>query len=64
MRFNPGLCGQGNGSVLFVFALQIDPATGMVINLTDLKDYMQVITLPRDWKFISQKPRCCDLRLT
>lgn len=28
--------------ICLLFSLQIDPVSGMVINLTDLKEYMQV----------------------
>lgn len=37
-------------SFLSLFALQIDPVSGMVINLTDLKEHMQVIVLHR-WQY-------------
>ena len=36
--------------ICLLFSLQIDPVSGMVINLTDLKEYMQAIMEPLDHK--------------
>ncbi|NXJ82763.1 PTPS synthase, partial [Trogon melanurus] len=55
-----GKCNNPNGHghnykarllISFLFSLQIDPVSGMVINLTDLKEYMQkAIMEPLDHK--------------